>query len=218
MDPQQQQQDLSRLPHPTEDNLTAILSNRFQQGQYYTRIASSVVVQVNPYFPGRIELSEASLQDQVLTYKDGARLNSTTNNTSPNSSEAATRIVASPQAIELATSAYLHMRRTGQDQSIITRYESIRHRNLFFSRPFFPFSFFTCQNGHDTILVYLFATLVSLTHCDRDRSLSGTNQPALLSVRPSTSLCCLSLFVLIIPEGEMFDFMLFVCSMFRPSG
>ncbi|OAQ29907.1 glycosyltransferase family 2 protein [Linnemannia elongata AG-77] len=126
MDPQQQQQDLSRLPHPTEDNLTAILSNRFQQGQYYTRIASSVVVQVNPNFPGRIELSEASLQDQVLTYKDGARLNSTTNNntTSSNSSEAATRIAASPQAIELATSAYLHMRRTGQDQSIITSGQS----------------------------------------------------------------------------------------------
>lgn len=142
MDPQQQQQDLSRLPHPTEDSLTAILSNRFQQGQYYTRIASSVVVQVNPNFPGRIELSEASLQDQVLTYKDGARLNSTTNNnntTSSNSSEAATRIAASPQAIELATSAYLHMRRTGQDQSIITRYESMPQPGFFFF--FTPFLF-----------------------------------------------------------------------------
>lgn len=138
MDPQQQQQDLSRLPHPTEDNLTAILSNRFQQGQYYTRIASSVVVQVNPYFPGRVELSEASLQDQVLTYKDGARLNSTANNNiSSNSSEAATRIAASPQAIELATSAYLHMRRTGQDQSIITRYEKACDNETFhFFTPF----------------------------------------------------------------------------------
>ncbi|KAG0272981.1 hypothetical protein BGZ95_011225 [Linnemannia exigua] len=124
-----QQQDLSRLPHPTEDNLTAILANRFQQGQIYTRIASSVVVQVNPYLPGRVELSEASLQHQVLNYKDGARLtssNSTSSSSSHQSKDAAeaTRITTSPQAIELATSAYLHMRRTGQDQSIITSGQS----------------------------------------------------------------------------------------------
>ncbi|KAF9933888.1 hypothetical protein FBU30_004056 [Linnemannia zychae] len=119
MDPQQQQ-DLSRLPHPSEDNLTTILSNRFQQGQYYTRIASSILLQVNPYFPGRVELSEACLQDQVLTYKDGARLN-TTSQQNNNGTRIAT---SSPQAIELATSAYLHMRRTGQDQSIITSGQS----------------------------------------------------------------------------------------------
>ncbi|KAG0360531.1 hypothetical protein BGX24_005533, partial [Mortierella sp. AD032] len=123
-----QQQDLSRLPHPTEDNLTAILANRFQQGQIYTRIASSVVVQVNPYFPGRVELPEASLQNQVLNYKDGARLTNSNSTSSPaqqNKDVAeATRITTSPQAIELATSAYLHMRRTGQDQSIITSGQS----------------------------------------------------------------------------------------------
>jgi chitin synthase len=115
----QQQQDLSRLPNPTEDSITAILTNRFQQGQIYTRIASSVVVQVNPYFPGKIELSDEQLQDQVLTYKDGARLTSP-HQQNQNATDA-TRITTSPQAIELATSAYLHMRRTGQDQSIITR-------------------------------------------------------------------------------------------------
>ena len=126
MDPQQQQHDLSRLPHPTEDNLTALLANRFQQGQIYTRIASSVVVQLNPFLPGRVELAETSLQNQVLTYKDGARLNNSDNNNNNTSSQnkdpaAAMRITTSPQAVELATSAYLHMRRTGQDQSIITR-------------------------------------------------------------------------------------------------
>ncbi|KAF9907139.1 hypothetical protein EC991_011279 [Linnemannia zychae] len=123
----QQQQDLSRLPNPTEDNITAILTNRFQQGQIYTRIASSVVVQVNPYFPGRVELTEERLQDQVLTYKDGARLsanNSTSAEQQNRGAADATRITTSPQAIELATSAYLHMRRTGQDQSIITSGQS----------------------------------------------------------------------------------------------
>ncbi|KAF9084999.1 hypothetical protein BGX23_010053 [Mortierella sp. AD031] len=127
MDPQQQQQDLSRLPHPTEDNLTALLANRFQQGQIYTRIASSVVVQLNPFRPGRIELSETSLQDQVLTYKDGARLNNNDNNnntSSQNKDAAAATRITTPQAVELATSAYLHMRRTGQDQSIITSGQS----------------------------------------------------------------------------------------------
>jgi len=119
MDPQQNQQDLSRLPHPTEDNITAILANRFQQGKIYTRIASSVLLQVNPFFPGRVELSETSLQDQVLTYKDGGRLDS--NDTSSQQNKDPSRIEILPQATELATSAYLHMRRTGQDQSIITR-------------------------------------------------------------------------------------------------
>jgi hypothetical protein len=154
MDPQQQQQDLSRLPNPTEDNLTAILSNRFQQGQIYTRIASSVVVQLNPYFPGRIELSEASLQDQVLTYKDGARLN-TTNNTSSQqqNSDAATRITASPQATELATSAYLHMRRTGQDQSIITRYTA---KPFFSHLDHFFIPLIYSPHGHSTMVAFLF--------------------------------------------------------------
>ncbi|KAG9321646.1 hypothetical protein KVV02_005444 [Mortierella alpina] len=107
-------QDLSQVPQPTEDNLTATLANRFQHGQFYTRIASSVLIQLNPFHSGKVELSENILQDQVLTYKDGARLvaGSGHNQRMP------------PHAIELATSAYLHMRRTGQDQSIITSGQS----------------------------------------------------------------------------------------------
>ncbi|KAF9161275.1 hypothetical protein BGX21_002324 [Mortierella sp. AD011] len=107
-----QQQDLSQLPQPTEDNLTAILANRFQQGHFYTRIASSVLIQTNPFHPGKVEVPEAVLQDQVLTYKDGARLLPTNGS------------IPAPHAIQLATSAYLHMRRTGQDQSIITSGQS----------------------------------------------------------------------------------------------
>jgi len=130
---QQQQQDLSQLPHPTEDNLTAILANGFQQGQIYTRIASSVLVQLNPFHPGKVDLSDAILQDQVLLYKDGARLSTGTDSLSPAAADQqqqqqqqqaqarAARSIASPHVIQLATSAYLHMRRTGQDQSIITR-------------------------------------------------------------------------------------------------
>lgn len=128
---QQQQQDLSQLPNPTEDNLTAILVNGFQQGQIYTRIASSVLVQLNPFHPGKVDLSDAILQDQVLLYKDGARLTTAgTDSLSPpavadqqqqQAQARAARSIALPHAIQLATSAYLHMRRTGQDQSIITR-------------------------------------------------------------------------------------------------
>ncbi|KAF9181826.1 hypothetical protein BGZ51_005160, partial [Haplosporangium sp. Z 767] len=123
---QTQQQDLSQVSNPTEDNLTAILSNRFQQGLFYTRIASSVMVQLNPFHPGRVELPEIVLQDQVLTYKDGARLVDTSSSgaSGSTSSDAARRDYSSsiqpPHVIQLATSAYLHMRRTGQDQSIIT--------------------------------------------------------------------------------------------------
>ncbi|KAI8597526.1 glycosyltransferase family 2 protein [Dissophora ornata] len=110
---QQQQQDLSLLPHPSEDSLTAVLASRFQQGHIYTRIASSVLIQLNPFAPGRVDLQETTLQDQVLAYKDGARL------VPPQQTTAHSGSIPAPQAIELATSAYLHMRRTGQDQSII---------------------------------------------------------------------------------------------------
>lgn len=116
---QQHQQDLSQLPHPTEDNITAILANRFQQGQIYTRIASSVLIQVNPCHPGKVELPEQTLQEQVLTYKDGARLVPTTTTSDHKQHTSSTTIP--PHVIQVATSAYLHMRRTGQDQSIITR-------------------------------------------------------------------------------------------------
>ncbi|KAG0055349.1 hypothetical protein BGZ83_008869 [Gryganskiella cystojenkinii] len=137
---QPQQPDLSLLPHPTEDNLTAILANGFQQGLIYTRIASSVLVQLNPFHPGKVDLSDAILQDQVLHYKDGARLAATdpSSSTVPQATTApdqlqlqqqqaqvrAARSLAQPHAIHLATSAYLHMRRTGQDQSIITSGQS----------------------------------------------------------------------------------------------
>ncbi|KAF9976432.1 Myosin 10A, isoform D, partial [Modicella reniformis] len=114
MDPLQQQDprqsDLAQLSNPTEDQLTTILANRFHQGHFYTQIASSVLVQLNPFTPGKIDLPESVLQDQVLTYKDGARLVSTNQSTS----------ISIPHAIQMATSAYLHMRRTGQDQAIIT--------------------------------------------------------------------------------------------------
>ncbi|KAG0202582.1 hypothetical protein BGX28_004928 [Mortierella sp. GBA30] len=117
--------DLSQVSQPTEDNLTTVLANRFQHGQFYTRIASSVLIQLNPFHSGKVELSESLLQDQVLTYKDGARLVATDNSNNNNSSTAPKiNSIPSPHAIQLATSAYLHMRRTGQDQSIITSGQS----------------------------------------------------------------------------------------------
>ncbi|KAF9159743.1 hypothetical protein DFQ26_006217 [Actinomortierella ambigua] len=101
--------DLSQLPHPTEDNITAILEGRFSQGQIFTRIASSVLLQLNPHFPGPVDLAESTIQDHVAFYKDPTQI-------SPSTAEA--------HILELATSAYLHMRRTGQDQSIITSGQS----------------------------------------------------------------------------------------------
>ncbi len=126
-------QDLSQVPQPTEDNLTATLANRFQHGQFYTRIASSVLIQLNPFHSGKVELSENILQDQVLTYKDGARLVAGSGHN---------QRMPPPHAIELATSAYLHMRRTGQDQSIITRYSGTRQRLFHFQPPPPPTPFF----------------------------------------------------------------------------
>ncbi|KAF9972361.1 hypothetical protein BGZ73_004549, partial [Actinomortierella ambigua] len=106
---QPQYTDLALLPQPTEDNITAILEGRFSQGQIFTRIASSVLLQLNPHFPGPVDLAESTVQDHVAFYKDPSQISSST---------------AEAHILELATSAYLHMRRTGQDQSIITSGQS----------------------------------------------------------------------------------------------
>ncbi|KAI8384891.1 chitin synthase-domain-containing protein [Radiomyces spectabilis] len=93
--------DLTLLQPPTEDNITATLKLRFQNDIIYTSINDSVLVVVNPC--KEMSQSQESLQ-YVAEYKD----------TSARDIEPVV-----PHVFRLINQAYLHMRRTGIDQSII---------------------------------------------------------------------------------------------------
>ncbi|KAG0166565.1 hypothetical protein DFQ28_006404 [Apophysomyces sp. BC1034] len=91
--------DLAQLNPPTEDDIVATLKLRFQNDTIYTRINDSVLLAVNP----NKELIQDSLQ-YVAEYKD-----TTAENLEP----------LPPHVFQMTNQAYLHMRRTGIDQSII---------------------------------------------------------------------------------------------------
>lgn len=95
--------DLTQLTAPTEDAITATLRVRFENDCIYTRINDSILVAINPYKD--IPLSKAS-SDYVAEYKEIM-----SENIEP----------LPPHVFQLANQAYLHMRRTGIDQSIILR-------------------------------------------------------------------------------------------------
>jgi len=94
--------DLTTIQNPTQDSIASVLKERFQQVIIYTRINSSALVAVNPYKDLPI-FSDATVQEYVADYKDTS----------------GQRSQLPPHAFQIASQAYLHMRRTGQDQSII---------------------------------------------------------------------------------------------------
>ena len=100
--------DLTTIQNPTQDSIASVLKERFQQVIIYTRINSSALVAVNPYKDLPI-FSDATVQEYVADYKDTS----------------GQRSQLPPHAFQIASQAYLHMRRTGQDQSIILRHVSI---------------------------------------------------------------------------------------------
>ncbi|KAI9314571.1 chitin synthase-domain-containing protein [Dichotomocladium elegans] len=88
---------------PSEDSIVNFLQNRFKRNQVYTRAGHSNLVVINPYQPLE-SLNDATLQ----TYADVGYRDVSEN-----------KPLLQPHVYELATRAYFHMRRTGEDQSIV---------------------------------------------------------------------------------------------------
>lgn len=93
--------DLCDREQKTEDSLTQCLKEAFLNNVFYSKISDSAFVAVNPYKPVPLQ----SFQ-YVTEYKD----------TSADSLEPLPTHI-----YKLTNQAYLHMRRTGIDQSIILR-------------------------------------------------------------------------------------------------
>lgn len=91
---------------PTEDSITNLLSARFKRNQPYTRIGHLNLIVVNPYQPLEI-LNDVTLR----SYADVGYRNLIEN-----------KQFMQPHVYDLAARVYFHMRRTGEDQSIILRY------------------------------------------------------------------------------------------------
>ncbi|CAG8584609.1 9735_t:CDS:2 [Ambispora leptoticha] len=96
--------DITKIQSISPDSITAFLKDRHQKDVIYSRINQSVLVAINPYKELPI-FSDATVQEYVSDYKDTS----------------SQRTKLPPHAFQLASQAYLHMRRTGQDQSIILR-------------------------------------------------------------------------------------------------
>ncbi|RCI02456.1 hypothetical protein CU098_010499, partial [Rhizopus stolonifer] len=88
---------------PSEDSIANLLSTRSKRNQPYTRSGYSNLIVVNPYQSLEI-LNDATLK----SYADNGYRNLVEN-----------KPFMQPHVYDLATRAYFHMRRTGEDQSII---------------------------------------------------------------------------------------------------
>jgi chitin synthase len=98
--------DLSKLESTADEDLSQILKARYEQDCIYTRIGDQALVSVNPNKNLSICTDDQSL-NYVAEYKDTSGQNA---NQLP------------PHIFQLVNQTYLHMRRTGVDQSIIIRY------------------------------------------------------------------------------------------------
>jgi chitin synthase len=91
---------------PTEEAVSSLLQSRFKRDLPYTRLGHSTLVVVNPFKPLEL-LNDATLNSYAEAgYKDVSGQN-------PH---------LQPHVYDLATRVYFHMRRSGEDQSIVLRY------------------------------------------------------------------------------------------------
>ncbi|KAI8646031.1 chitin synthase-domain-containing protein [Parasitella parasitica] len=108
--PQPQQQihtsDLTQLSRDlTSDEIAELLRQRYLNDQIYTNIGPSILVALNPYYS-----SNAAKVDYIAEYKD--------------TSSAKANQWKEPHIYQLVNHAYLHMRRTSINQSILFSGES----------------------------------------------------------------------------------------------
>ena len=96
--------DLTTLNTPSDDVIVNCLRERFMSDNIYTGVSTSALVVVNPH---KYVSSNADsvLHNYAAEYRD----------TTPG------RIPLPPHIFQLANNAYYHMRRTGQDQSMLFR-------------------------------------------------------------------------------------------------
>ncbi|KAG2185213.1 hypothetical protein INT44_002003 [Umbelopsis vinacea] len=88
---------------PTEESVTTLLQSRFKRDLPYTRLGQSTLVVVNPFKPLEL-LNDAALNSYAEAgYRDVS----------------GQTIQLQPHVYDLATRVYFHMRRSGEDQSII---------------------------------------------------------------------------------------------------
>jgi chitin synthase len=105
---QQQQQpvhvsDLTQLPRdPSSDEIAELLRQRYLNDLIYTNIGSSVLIALNPY-----HYNNTVKADYIAEYKD--------------TSSAKANQWKEPHIYQLVNHAYLHMRRTSINQSILFR-------------------------------------------------------------------------------------------------
>ncbi|KAG8895612.1 hypothetical protein FRB99_000429, partial [Tulasnella sp. 403] len=94
--------DLAALSSISDDIIVACLRERFLQDNIYTNLGSSALVAVNPH---KYVTSNADsvLMQYCAEYRDTAE----------------EKTYKPPHVFQLASNAYYHMRRTGQDQSIL---------------------------------------------------------------------------------------------------
>lgn len=92
---------------PTEDAILKFLANRYSKKLPYTQLGYSTLVVINPYQQLEL-LNDATLNSYgEVGYRDLSEQ----------------KPVLQPHVFDLATKVYFHMRRTGEDQSVILRYD-----------------------------------------------------------------------------------------------
>lgn len=110
---QQAQQPVTSLPSdltllsrdlPSTDEISEILRQRYLNDLIYTNISPSVLVVLNPYGNNELENVKA---DYISEYKD--------------TSNAKSNQWREPHIYQLINHAYLHMRRTSINQSVLFR-------------------------------------------------------------------------------------------------
>lgn len=102
----------SRLPSVEENTVLACLRERYLADQPYTAVGSSTLISLNPFKHLSIN-DDRALKSYADEYKIGEGFEP--------SSEGATETGLPPHIYKLAIHAYYHMKRTGQDQSILIR-------------------------------------------------------------------------------------------------
>lgn len=113
----------SELPSIAEDTLLATLRERYLLSKPYTALSSSGLIALNP-FASHTSNSEQSLQRYAQDYREGGdgdqngQEGSSGNNGGDQNGKGKQR---EPHVFALANDAYYHMKRTGQDQSILLR-------------------------------------------------------------------------------------------------
>jgi chitin synthase len=90
---------------PSEEAISNLLANRYKRNLPYTQLGFADLIVINPYQTLEL-LNDATLKSYAeVGYKDLT----------------AQKPSLQPHVYQLATRVYFHMRRTGQDQSIILR-------------------------------------------------------------------------------------------------